>query len=45
MHAVLTPMISGEVVEGMEVVDKVEALGSASGTPKARITIANSGAV
>ncbi|KAM5533552.1 hypothetical protein V8D89_012768 [Ganoderma adspersum] len=38
-------VVFGEVVEGMEVVDKVEALGSASGTPKARITIANSGAV
>lgn len=36
-------MTPGEVVEGIEVVDKVEALGSASGTPKARITIANSG--
>ena len=36
---------AGEVVEGMDIVEKVESLGSASGTPKARITIANSGTV
>ena len=35
----------GEVVDGMELVRKIEALGSASGTPKARITIAKSGTV
>ena len=38
-------MRAGEVVEGMELVKKVESLGSASGTPKARITIAKSGVV
>nr|AHC00615.1 cyclophilin [Ganoderma lucidum] len=38
-------VVFGEVVEGIEIVDKVESLGSASGTPKARITIANSGTV
>ena len=39
------PLISGEVVEGFDIVKKVESLGSASGTPKARIVIANSGTV
>ncbi|KAI1798049.1 cyclophilin [Ganoderma leucocontextum] len=38
-------VVFGEVIQGMEIVDKVESLGSASGTPKARITIANSGTV
>ncbi|PIL27659.1 hypothetical protein GSI_10811 [Ganoderma sinense ZZ0214-1] len=36
-------VVFGEVVGGIEIVDKVEALGSASGTPKARIIIADSG--
>ena len=36
-------MCTGEVVEGMDLVKKIESLGSASGTPKARITIAKSG--
>ncbi len=35
--------LAGEVVEGLDIVKKVESLGSASGTPKARIVIANSG--
>ncbi|EJF63831.1 cyclophilin [Dichomitus squalens] len=38
-------VVFGEVVEGLEIVKKVESLGSASGTPKARIVIANSGTV
>ncbi|KAI0702016.1 cyclophilin [Cerioporus squamosus] len=38
-------VVFGEVVEGMDLVKKIESLGSASGTPKARITIANSGTV
>ncbi|KAI0635332.1 cyclophilin [Trametes polyzona] len=38
-------VVFGEVVEGMDLVKKIEALGSASGTPKARITIADSGTV
>ena len=34
----------GEVVEGYdEVVKRIESLGSASGTPRAKITIADSG--
>lgn len=37
-------MCAGEVIQGYEeVVKKVESLGSASGTPKAKITIADSG--
>ena len=37
-------MCVGEVIQGYdEVVKKVEALGSASGTPRAKITIADSG--
>ncbi|KAI0360507.1 cyclophilin [Trametes cingulata] len=36
-------VVFGEVKEGMDLVKKIEALGSASGTPKARITIADSG--
>ncbi|KAH9897022.1 cyclophilin [Cubamyces lactineus] len=36
-------VVFGEVKEGMDLVKKIESLGSASGTPKARITIANSG--
>ncbi len=44
-HKLLTRITPGEVVEGIDIVDKVESLGSASGTPKARITISNSGTV
>ncbi|KAI0659311.1 cyclophilin [Cubamyces menziesii] len=36
-------VVFGEVKEGMDLVKKIESYGSASGTPKARITIANSG--
>ncbi|EMD34817.1 hypothetical protein CERSUDRAFT_67221 [Gelatoporia subvermispora B] len=36
-------VVFGEVVEGLSVVKQMESLGSASGTPKAKITIANSG--
>ncbi|KAI0336781.1 cyclophilin [Cubamyces sp. BRFM 1775] len=36
-------VVFGEVKEGMDLVKKIESLGSASGTPKARITISNSG--
>ncbi|KAI0371227.1 cyclophilin [Pilatotrama ljubarskyi] len=36
-------VVFGEVKEGMDLVKKIESLGSASGTPKARITIAKSG--
>jgi len=36
---------AGEVVEGLELVKQIEALGTASGTPKKKITIAKSGAV
>jgi hypothetical protein len=35
----------GEVVENMELVKAIEARGSASGTPKGKVTIANSGVV
>ncbi|KAI0646470.1 cyclophilin [Trametes meyenii] len=38
-------VVFGEVVEGLDLVKKIESLGSASGTPKARITIAKSGTV
>ena len=38
-------VVFGEVVEGQELVDAVEKLGSQSGTPKAKITIASSGIV
>ena len=38
-------VVFGEVVEGQELVDAVEKLGSQSGTPKAQITIASSGIV
>ncbi|KAH9924197.1 cyclophilin [Fomitopsis serialis] len=36
-------VVFGEVVEGLDIVRKIESLGSASGTPKAKITIADSG--
>jgi len=35
----------GEVIEGMEIVRTVEGKGSASGSPSAKIVIANSGTV
>ncbi|ORE01651.1 peptidyl-prolyl cis-trans isomerase A2, partial [Rhizopus microsporus var. microsporus] len=36
-------VVFGEVVEGMDLVKKIEALGSASGTPKAKVTIESCG--
>lgn len=48
---VLTPwldgkhVVFGEVVEGQELVDRIEALGSQSGAPKAKVEIAASGVV
>ena len=36
-------VVFGSVVEGMEVVKKIEALGTQSGTPKAKIVIADCG--
>ena len=42
-HFVLFIGCVGEVVEGMEVVRAVEAKGTASGTPKCPVKIANSG--
>ncbi|MFJ4846850.1 MULTISPECIES: peptidylprolyl isomerase [unclassified Streptomyces] len=38
-------VVFGEVVEGMDVVKKIESLGSRSGTPSARVEIAKSGTV
>ncbi|OKJ99683.1 peptidylprolyl isomerase [Streptomyces sp. CB03234] len=38
-------VVFGEVVEGMDVVKKIEALGTRAGTPKAKVTIAASGTV
>ncbi|EAU82113.1 cyclophilin [Coprinopsis cinerea okayama7 len=38
-------VVFGEVVEGMDLVKKIEALGTASGNPKAKITIKKSGTV
>ncbi|MEX2980816.1 peptidylprolyl isomerase [Streptomyces sp. C36] len=38
-------VVFGEVVEGMDLVKKIEGLGSGSGTTKAKITIAKSGVV
>jgi cyclophilin family peptidyl-prolyl cis-trans isomerase len=35
--------VFGSVTSGMEVVEAIEKLGSASGTPKAKVTIAASG--
>jgi len=37
--------ISGEVVEGMELVKAIEACGTSSGKPKATVVIANCGTV
>lgn len=36
-------VVFGEVVEGYDVVKKIESLGSASGKPQTKITIAASG--
>ena len=36
-------MVFGRVLEGMDVVYKVEAQGSQSGTPKSKVIIADSG--
>ncbi|HET6353638.1 peptidylprolyl isomerase [Streptomyces sp.] len=38
-------VVFGEVVEGMDLVKRIEGLGSRSGAPKAKITIAKSGVV
>ncbi|TFK98437.1 cyclophilin [Pterulicium gracile] len=38
-------VVFGEVVEGLDLVKKIESLGSASGTPKAKIVIADAGTV
>ncbi|TGO90538.1 hypothetical protein BPOR_0060g00110 [Botrytis porri] len=38
-------VVFGEVIEGMDLVKKIEALGTRSGTPKARVAIAKSGTV
>ncbi|MBT2482742.1 peptidylprolyl isomerase [Streptomyces sp. ISL-94] len=38
-------VVFGEVVEGKELVDQIEALGSQSGAPKAKVEIAASGVV
>ncbi|MDF3299232.1 peptidylprolyl isomerase [Streptomyces tropicalis] len=38
-------VVFGEVVEGKELVDRIEGLGSQSGAPKAKVTIAESGTV
>ena len=38
-------VVFGEVVEGLDLVKKIEALGSGNGTPKAKVTIANSGSL
>jgi len=37
--------VFGEVIEGFDLVKKIESLGSQSGTPRTTITIANSGTV
>ncbi|OSX63337.1 hypothetical protein POSPLADRAFT_1039499 [Postia placenta MAD-698-R-SB12] len=38
-------VVFGEVVEGLDIVKKVESYGTASGTPKGKIVIADSGIV
>ncbi|KAB8300518.1 hypothetical protein EYC80_000680 [Monilinia laxa] len=38
-------VVFGEVVEGMDLVKKIEGLGTRSGTPRARVAIAKSGVV
>ncbi len=37
--------VFGEVVSGMDVVKKIEALGSSSGAPKGKIIVANCGTI
>ena len=44
-HLIILLLSIGEVVEGLDIVKKVEGLGTASGKPKATITISNSGTV
>ena len=41
----LVAMTTGEVINGMEIVKAIEAMGSRSGAPKCRITIADSGQI
>ena len=41
----LLQVVYGEVVDGMDLVKKIEGLGSQSGTTKAKIVIAKSGTV
>ncbi|MGW1728575.1 peptidylprolyl isomerase, partial [Streptomyces sp. NPDC002306] len=38
-------VVFGEVVQGKELVDKIESLGSQSGAPKAKVEIAASGII
>ena len=38
-------VVFGEVVEGKEIVDAIERVGTQNGTPKAKVTIAASGVV
>jgi len=38
-------VVFGEVVDGMDIVKKIEGLGTQSGTPKAKVVIAKSGIV
>ncbi|MFJ3660250.1 peptidylprolyl isomerase [Streptomyces sp. NPDC090119] len=38
-------VVFGEVVEGQEIVDRVEGLGSGSGAPKAKVAVSASGTV
>lgn len=38
-------VVFGEVLEGQDLVDRIEGLGSGSGSPKAKVTIAASGTV
>ncbi|KAJ6104462.1 cyclophilin [Penicillium sp. IBT 18751x] len=38
-------VVFGEVVDGFDIVKKIESLGSSSGTPKAKVTIDKSGVV
>ncbi|KAJ7599193.1 cyclophilin [Mycena floridula] len=38
-------VVFGEVVEGLDLVKKIEAQGSSSGTPKSKVTITKSGTV
>lgn len=41
----LLQVVFGEVVDGMDLVKKIEGLGSQSGTTKSKIVIAQSGTV